>query len=288
MSSKTASAPISALEKPADFCPILDGEGRLAKEKHAHRFFVEASDVVTQPLADAQPLESALFKDHIRLRHEDGGPWWGWRPSRPGRSQRRATEYCEDPGMVWWLGRERQKTQQIEAEADALIAGLGLEAYAEARQRERDANDLGEARFWDRVAVAIARKTCERLGIDTETRLAPAASFPVLDLFAPAPARPQDLDRLSPIDRPLLAAPGAELSRSFRLQFLRVGPDGQLSMLTEVDVPASNVSDAIRSTAHLDWPPLAIGFRLFDANGREILGWQNKQGDAVGRLGSQS
>lgn len=177
--------------------------------------------------------------------------------------------------MVWWLQRGRQRTQQIEAEADTLLAGFGFEAYVEARQRERDANDLGESRYWDSVATAIARKMCERLGIDTETRLAPGASVPILDLFAPAPPPPQDSEPSRPIDRPLGPPPEAAPPSSFRLQVLGMSSEGRLSILTEVDVPASNVSDAIRSAAHLDWPPLARGFRLFDSAGREILGWQN-------------
>jgi hypothetical protein len=181
---------------------------------------------------------------------------------------------AQSPRMVWWLQRGRRKTQQIEAEADTLLSGFGLEAYAEARQRERDANDLGEARFWDRVATIIARKMCDRLGIDTDTRLAPAASVPLPDLFASAPSRPPDPDLSSLTERPLRPPPETGSSQIYRLQVLGTGPEGRLSMLTEVDVPASNVSDAIRSTAHLDWPPLAIGFRLFDAAGREILGWR--------------
>ncbi len=180
--------------------------------------------------------------------------------------------------MVWWLQRGRQRTQQIEAEADTLLAGFGFEAYVEARQRERGANDLGESRYWDRVATAIARKTCERLGIDTETRLAPGASVPILDLFAPASTRPQLPDLSGLTERPLGPPPETGSSQIYRLQVLGVGSEGRLSILTEVDVPASNVSDAIRSAAHLDWPPLARGFRLFDAAGREILGWQSDKG----------
>ncbi len=176
--------------------------------------------------------------------------------------------------MVWWLQRGRQNTQQIEAEADTLLAGYGFESYVEARRRERDANGLGEARYWDRVAIVIAQKTCERLGIDTGTRLAPAAGAPILDLFAPAPARPRVPDPSSPPDRPLVQ-PEAEPSPFYRLRFLGVGSEGRLSILTEMDVPAANVSEAIRSAAHLDWPPLAVGFRLFDAAGREIFGWRS-------------
>lgn len=179
--------------------------------------------------------------------------------------------------MVWWLQHGRQKAQQIEAEADTLMSGFGLEAYAQARQRERDAKDHGEAGYWNSVAITIARKTCESLGLGVGSRLAPEASFPVLSLFEPEPARPHDPVPLRPTDRPLGAAVEVEPSRSYRLQFLKVGSDGRLSILTEVDVPASNVSEAIRSTAHLDWPPLATGFRLFDAAGREIFGWQHEK-----------
>ena len=104
--------------------------------------------------------------------------------------------------------------------------------------------------------------------------MAPAASVPILDLFAPAPARPREPDPSSATDRPLVR-PEAEPSPFYRLRFLGVGSEGRLSILTEMDVPAANVSEAIRSAAHLDWPPLAVGFRLFDAAGREIFGWQS-------------
>ena len=130
----------------------------------------------------------------------------------------------------------------------------------------------------------VARKTCERLGIDAETRLAPAACVPVLELFKPEPARPRDPAPLSPVDRPLGAPPAAEASRSYRLQFSRIDADGRLSILTEADVPASNVSDAIRSAAHLDWPPLAIGFRSVRRRlgARSLGGGTRRAGEAAG------
>ena len=50
----------------------------------------------------------------------------------------------------------------IEAEANRLVSDFGLDAYSEARRRERDANDLETARLWTRVALALAKRTDKR------------------------------------------------------------------------------------------------------------------------------
>jgi len=58
-----------------------------------------------------------------------------------------------------------------------LIGELGVEAYAEARRREYESSGDAIALWWSRVALAVAHKTGERIGLDTSTRLAVNAVF---------------------------------------------------------------------------------------------------------------
>lgn len=46
----------------------------------------------------------------------------------------------------------------------ALVRGHGVEAYGEARRREREAKTKVEAQTWNRVALAIAQKMDKRVG----------------------------------------------------------------------------------------------------------------------------
>ena len=101
--------------------------------------------------------------------------------------------------MLRWLRRRRERLERIEAEADALILNLGVEAYAEARRRQREASSDAMAREWNRVALAVARKTSKRAGLDTTTRMAMDADFSrLLEAVAssPGPALPE----LGPVD----------------------------------------------------------------------------------------
>ena len=67
--------------------------------------------------------------------------------------------------------RQRLRIEHIDAEAEALIGYFGVEAYCEARRRERGASSDGIARDWGRVARAVARKTKRRIGLDTATTM---------------------------------------------------------------------------------------------------------------------
>ncbi len=78
--------------------------------------------------------------------------------------------------MLSWL-RRRKTAESIDAEPDALIDELGVEAYAEARRREYESSDDALALRWNRVALAIAHKTGKRIGLDTSTRMAMNAVF---------------------------------------------------------------------------------------------------------------
>ena len=67
-----------------------------------------------------------------------------WRPDSlsgykdctlPRASPRKRSE------MLSWLRRRRETAERIDAEADALIGELGVEAYAEARRREYESSN---------------------------------------------------------------------------------------------------------------------------------------------------
>ena len=72
--------------------------------------------------------------------------------------------------------------------ADALIGELGVEAYAEARRREYESSGDAIALWWNRVALAVAHKTGERIGLDTSTRLAMNTVFALIATPRGSPA----------------------------------------------------------------------------------------------------
>jgi len=72
--------------------------------------------------------------------------------------------------MLSWLRRRREIAERIDAEADALINELGVEAYAEARRREYESSDDAIALRWNRVVLAVAHKIGKRIGLNTQPR----------------------------------------------------------------------------------------------------------------------
>ena len=74
--------------------------------------------------------------------------------------------------ILSWLRRRRERAERIDAKATALVRAFGVDAYSEARQRERQADGKATAREWGRVALAVARKTSKRVGLDTATQMA--------------------------------------------------------------------------------------------------------------------
>jgi hypothetical protein len=115
--------------------------------------------------------------------------------------------------MLSWLRRQRDKIERIEAEADALIHDLGVGAYSAARRREHEASSEAMARHWRRVALAVARKTGRRVGLDTSTRMATDANLTSEgNPGAPSHRPPSDLDPLDELNR---LVPGAT-TRSVR------------------------------------------------------------------------
>ncbi len=173
--------------------------------------------------------------------------------------------------MFGWLRRRRETAERIEAEAEAFMRAYAVEAYAEARRREREAKTKEEAKTWSRVALAIAQKTSKRVGLDDATRMAAdpnlAASF---EPFVSSPSTTVPVREIDPLDELVrLTSEGAP--PGFRIQFLAVAPIPRPAVLEEVEVWTSDVSTAVLEAAHIPWPPRALGFRLVDRDGREVL-----------------
>jgi hypothetical protein len=171
--------------------------------------------------------------------------------------------------MLSWLARRRARMVRTDAEAEALIRDLGDRAYSEARRREREASSDEIAEDWGRVALAVARKSGKRVGLDTTTRMARDADFSLEPHRAEPPHQPpEETDPLDELTRIVSEAPSAP----YRLQFLGAGTDRGPSILNEVELRVSEPSEAVREAARLRWPPRAIGFRLIDGDGREVFG----------------
>jgi len=113
--------------------------------------------------------------------------------------------------MLSWLRRRRENARRAEADAVTLIAEGRLGAYSEARQRQQDAHNAESFAHWGRVALAVARKTGRRVGLDTGTRMAMDA-----EPFGASPADVSgelDQDRERGSDKTVEVDPIAELRR---------------------------------------------------------------------------
>ena len=100
--------------------------------------------------------------------------------------------------MFAWIARRREIARQTEADATALIAEHGARAYAEARRRQQDAIDAEDAARWRRAAVAIAKRTGKRIGLDTATRMAEDADMTATTDVARTPRHVPPLARSTP------------------------------------------------------------------------------------------
>ena len=171
--------------------------------------------------------------------------------------------------MLSWLRRRRETAERIDAEADALIGELGVEAYAEARRREYESSGDAIALWWNRVALAVAHKTGERIGLDTSTRMAMNAVF-APDREHAGDRKPQPFSRVDELKGTLALKP-------FRLQFISSAPDRGPSIVTEVEIQASDASGAIVVAAKIAMPPRTIGLRILDSEGHEVF--SRRRGD---------
>jgi hypothetical protein len=109
--------------------------------------------------------------------------------------------------MLSWIRRQRDKIERIEAEADELIHKLGVGAYPAARRREHEAGSGAMARHWRRVALAVARKTGRRVGLDTSTRMATDVNLTAEGNLRASPRPP--LSDVDPVDELMRLVPEA-------------------------------------------------------------------------------
>jgi hypothetical protein len=165
-----------------------------------------------------------------------------------------------------WLRQRRERAERIEDEADELIRLLGDDAYAEARRREHTASSSAIAREWNLIALAIATQAGKRIGLDLSTRMAMNAVF--------VPDREPDkwtrrpFAESDPVDE--LKRIVSSKSQLFRIQFLCAAPTG-LSVSNEVEIQATNMSDAIVSAALLTLPPRTVAVRILDHEGQIVF-----------------
>ena len=103
--------------------------------------------------------------------------------------------------MQRWLSGRRARNQRIEAEAEALIRDLGDRAFHEARRREHEASSDAIAGDWAEVALAVARKTGSRIGLDISSQLAMNTFF-VLDREPDEARELRPCSEPGPVDEP--------------------------------------------------------------------------------------
>jgi hypothetical protein len=164
-----------------------------------------------------------------------------------------------------WLRQRRERAERIEDEAGELIRLLGDDAYVEARWREHTASSSATAREWNLIALALARSTGRRIGLDLRTRMAMNAVF-VPDR-EPDGRTPRPSPELDPANEVRLVSADSQL---FRIQFLCAAPTG-LSLLNEVEIAAKSVSDAIVAAARLSFPPRTVAVRILDHGGQVVF-----------------
>jgi hypothetical protein len=99
--------------------------------------------------------------------------------------------------ILSWLRRRRERTRRIEVEASMLVRELGSDAYAEARLMQRKSKSTEQREYWRDVAMAVARITRKRVGLDTATRMTMDADFSDRREMATPEFEPQHVD---PID----------------------------------------------------------------------------------------
>ena len=171
--------------------------------------------------------------------------------------------------MLSWLRRRRETAERIDAEADALIGELGVEAYAEARRREYESSGDAIALWWSRVALAVAHKTGKRIGLGTSSPMAMNAVF-APDREHAGDHKPQPFCQADELK-------GALALKPFRLRYISSAPDRGSSIVTELEIQASDASAAIIAAAKIAMPPRTIGLRILDSEGHEVF--SRRRGD---------
>jgi hypothetical protein len=168
--------------------------------------------------------------------------------------------------MQRWLRRRRERVERIEDEAGELIRLLGGDAYGEARWREQTASSDAMAREWNLIALAIARHTGRRIGLDVSTRMAMNV------VFAPDREPAGGKSRPGPEPNPPDERIPAATPQPFWIQFVGAAPGrGLSSILSEVEIEASDVSSAILAAAKLAFPPKTVALRILDREGQKVF-----------------
>ena len=169
--------------------------------------------------------------------------------------------------MRRWLRRRRERIERIETEADEPVRLLGDDAYSEARWREHSASSSATAQEWNLIALTIARQTGRRIGLDLSTRMAMNAVF--APDREPDERKPRPHSEAPPLDelkRILAAKP-----QPFRIQFVGAAPGRGLTILSEVEIQASEVSAAIVAAARLTFPPKTVAVRILDHESQVVF-----------------
>ena len=122
--------------------------------------------------------------------------------------------------MLFWLPRRRAGIEKIDAEADAMVHDLGVAAYGEARRREHEASSDATARYWSRVALAVARMIGRHIDVDTLTRIAMNAVF-VPDREPAASREPRSLSKHQPQTKRRTSVPPRRIRFESNLSALR-------------------------------------------------------------------
>ena len=166
--------------------------------------------------------------------------------------------------MFWWLPRRRARIKRLDAEAEALICELGVDAYPEARRKEHEASSDIIAKDWGRVALVVAK----RAGLDVvHTR--PRDADGALGIEPVAPSELRSNSEPSPLDR--LNSSVFARSQQFRVQFVGAARGREPLLLKEVGIEAADVSAAIVVAASLALPPKTNRLHILDREGRVVF-----------------
>jgi hypothetical protein len=165
-------------------------------------------------------------------------------------------------------GTAVESAETPESDADRLIASFRLRAYSEARRRQRRAGASDGAAHWAQVASLIARHAREPRGdqLPMGTEFDATVARGGAAMGARPPVRFFEVDPLDELERMLAVRP-----QRFRLQFFGAAADHGPAVLTETEIQAADASGAILEATAANWPPRAVGLRLFDLEGREIF-----------------
>src|SRR5271165_1100371 len=95
--------------------------------------------------------------------------------------------WARESEMLAWLNHRRETAGRLRAESDALIHDVGVDAFSEARRRQRETKSRAEGKNWARVAIAVVQRTSKGFGLGAATRMATEAGVVTIGEGAPSP-----------------------------------------------------------------------------------------------------